>query len=207
MVLVVAVRGLRGADGIDSMTTYSETFKKKMVLRMSGPRAITATALSKEINVPQPTLSSWLRKFATVPEMSSKDTSPAAPAPAASAALPDPPASHRVRTAEDKLRLVAQCVGLNEVELGAMLRREGVHNAELEQWRAEMLAALAPRTKLANTEPAARAEDRRRIQQLEREIDRKDKALAEAAALLILQKKVRGFLGDEDDAMKRGRGR
>jgi hypothetical protein len=70
-----------------------------------------------------------------------------------------------------------------------------------------MLAALTSKSKAAPAELAARAEDRRRIQQLEREIDRKDKALAEAAALLILQKKVREFLGDEDDATKRGRGR
>jgi transposase-like protein len=142
--------------------------------------------------------------------VSTKETSPASPASPAAASrspLPDPPATHRVRTPEDKLRLVALSVSLAEPELGAMLRREGIHAAQLEQWRDEMLAALTSKSKAAPAEPAARAEDRRRIQQLEREIDRKDKALAEAAALLILQKKVREFLGDEDDATKRGRGR
>jgi len=39
----------------------------------------------------------------------------------------------------------------------------------------------------------------KRIKELERELRRKDKALAEAAALLILQKKVREALGAEDD--------
>jgi transposase-like protein len=210
MGLVVAGAVLRGADGIDPMTTYSETFKKKMVVRMTGPKAISATALAREIDVPQPTLSSWLRRSATVSGVSTKETSPASPASPAAASrspLPDPPATHRVRTPEDKLRLVALSVSLAEPELGAMLRREGIHAAQLEQWRDEMLAALTSKSKAAPAELAARAEDRRRIQQLEREIDRKDKALAEAAALLILQKKVREFLGDEDDATKRGRGR
>ncbi len=102
--------------------------------------------------------------------------------------MPVPPATHRVRTPEEKLRLVALSVSLAEPELGAMLRREGIDAAQLEQWRNEMLAALTSKSKTAPAEPAARAEDRRRIQQLEREIDRKDKALAEAATLLIQQK-------------------
>ena len=45
----------------------------------------------------------------------------------------------------------------------------------------------------------ARSEDKRRLKKLERELARKDKALAEAAALLVLQKKVQAIWGDEDD--------
>jgi hypothetical protein len=44
MGLVVSGGVLRGADGFDPMKTYSETFKKKMVVRMTGPKAISATA-------------------------------------------------------------------------------------------------------------------------------------------------------------------
>jgi hypothetical protein len=39
----------------------------------------------------------------------------------------------------------------------------------------------------------------KRIKELERELARKEKALAEAAAIVILQKKVHAFLADEDD--------
>ena len=187
------------------MTTYSKRFKTKMVMRMTGPRALSATELAREVKVPQPTLSRWLRESATLREMSADETSPAAPK--TPAALPDPPATHRARSAEEKFRLVALAATLGEDELGAMLRREGLHAADLESWRAEMIAALTPRAKGAAEPTTPRPEDRRRIQQLEREVERKDKALAEAAALLILQKKVREFLGDEDDATKRNRGR
>lgn len=187
------------------MTTYSKRFKTKMVMRMTGPRALSATELAREVKVPQPTLSRWLRESATLLPMHADETSPAAsktPAP-----LPDPPAAHRVRSAEEKFRLVALAVTLGEDELGAMLRREGLHAADLDAWRTDMIAALSPRAKSTAESTTSRPEDRRRIQQLEREVDRKDKALAEAAALLILQKKVREFLGDEDDSTKRGRGR
>ena len=190
------------------MPAYTESYKKKMVLRMTGSRALSASALSREINVPQSTLSSWLRKLGTVAPMSSDESNHTNPAPEPAASLPDPPATHRTRSPEDKLRLVAQAVALDEQQLGALLRREGIHAAELEQWRAEMLAALAPKSRSGAAEEAtARPEDRRRIQQLEREVDRKDKALAEAAALLMLQKKVREYFGEEDDITKRGSGR
>lgn len=43
----------------------------------------------------------------------------------------------------------------------------------------------------------------RRVRELERELRRKDKALAEAAALLVLQKKVQALWGDGDDDTKK----
>jgi hypothetical protein len=55
---------------------------------------------------------------------------------------------------------------------------------------------------LAGLNPAKgkhRSPEARRVEQLERELHRKDKALAEAAALLVLQEKVQALWGDEDD--------
>ena len=40
---------------------YSDMFKQAMIQKMSGPVPISATALSKQVNVPQSTLSKWLR--------------------------------------------------------------------------------------------------------------------------------------------------
>jgi hypothetical protein len=42
-------------------------------------------------------------------------------------------------------------------------------------------------------------DDKKRIQQLEKELQRKEKALAEAAALLILRKKAQAIWGDRED--------
>jgi len=60
--------------------------------------------------------------------------------------------------------------------------------AEYEQWRIAL-----------DEGGRASASTNKRIRQLERELARKDKALAEAAALLVLQKKVQAIWGDEDD--------
>jgi len=40
---------------------YPNMFKNTMIQKMTGQDAISATALSKQINVPQSTLSKWLR--------------------------------------------------------------------------------------------------------------------------------------------------
>jgi transposase len=97
------------------------------------------------------------------------------------------------RSAEEKMRLVVEAGALSDDELGAFLRRHGVHAADLQRWREAMLSSLS-----AGTRRVARGEAKR-VKQLERELRRKDKALAETATLLVLQKKVQTLLGDEGD--------
>ena len=75
-------------------------------------------------------------------------------------------------------------------ELGAFLRTEGVHLAELEQWRKLAEEALGAGKRLAPSKETRR---------LKAELARKEKALAETAALLVLKKKVAEIWGDEDD--------
>jgi len=99
-------------------------------------------------------------------------------------------------TPEEKLQAVIEAASIPEEELGAFLRRQGVHEAQLREWRQQLLQGLeqpAPGARKKRTPEA------RRVRQLERELERKDKALAEAAALLVLQKKVQALWGDEDD--------
>lgn len=171
------------------MTEYTEAFKSKMVQRMSGPRAKTATALAPEVGIPQPTLSRWLRAAqATVAVMPKDPAQVTTPSPETPAKAPKRPEDW---SAEERLRAVMESSRLTEAELGAFLRREGLHEATLRQWRASALEGLGPQR-------ATRSEQKR-LQELEKELRRKDKALAEAAALLVLQKKVRALWGDGDD--------
>lgn len=174
---------------------YTDRFRSKMVRKMLGPSGVTATALAAKVGVPQPTLSRWLREAATLGAMSTEhdDDAPAPPA---------TPAKPRQWTPEEKLRVIGAAHGLEGEALGALLRREGVHLAELEEWRRAAQQALgAPggtgRAKVARGEA-------RRVRELERELRRKDKALAEVTALLVLKKKAAAIWGtegeDEDDS-------
>lgn len=170
------------------MQEYSENFKRKMVQRMMGPHARSATSLAKETGVAQATLSRWLIQARTMGAVSKKDDRDD----------PKPDLLRKERNPEDKLRLVLEASRLSEAELGAFLRREGLHQAELDEWRDAMISGLKP-----PPSKNARSQEARRVRELEKELRRKDKALAEAAALLVLQKKVQALWGDEDDDTKK----
>ena len=107
-------------------------------------------------------------------------------------------------TPEEKLEAVIEAATLPEEELGAFLRRQGLHEAQLREWRQQLLQGLEQPAQGAKKKRTAEA---RRLRQLERELERKDKSLAEAAALLVLQKKVQAIWGDEDDDTEPRNGR
>lgn len=98
------------------------------------------------------------------------------------------PRSPRQWTIEDKLRAVVQASTLSDEELGVFLRREGLHAAQLDEWRNLATDALsAPKKKArAKTSPESK-----RIKALEKELHRKDRALAEVTTLLALKKNSR----------------
>ena len=189
---------LVGGASEPSVTEYSEAFKSKMVQRMMGPRAMSANSLSTEMGINQSTLSRWLRGArGTLGSMSKKpSTPPTSPSPSTPA---EKPRARRAEewSAEARLRVVTEAGRLPESELGAFLRREGLHEATLSEWRSAALDGLAPeRSARARTK---RSSEQKRVRELEREVRRKDRALAEAAALLVLQQKVQAIWGDGDD--------
>jgi len=171
------------------MTTYTTGFKTRMVQRMAGREGISATALAKEVGVSQNTLSRWLREAsvagATMAAMKKKPSSRKS--------------SSRGRTAAEKFKIVLKAAALSDDELGAFLRREGVHEAQLEEWRAKAAEGATGALKAPHAKRSERTPEFRRIKELERELLRKDRALAEVTALLALKKKVRELWGDEDD--------
>jgi transposase len=155
---------------------YTDTFKARMVRRMLGANAVSAKALGQEVGVAQSTLSRWLRETATFAAMEKKDKPPVA-------------AARRAQdwTPEEKLRAVVDTLGLD-------LRRHGLHRGQLEQWRESAKAGLG------QSVPTQKVKgESKRIKELERELRRKEKALAETAALLVLRKKANALWGDGDD--------
>ena len=149
---------------------YTDGFKARMVRRMAGPEGISATALAKEVGVSQATLSRWLREARTVEPVGGGQNKPKGGA-----------KSPRRWAPEEKLRVLLEASKLSGEELGGFLRAEGLHTAQLEEWRRlaiEGLAGAMPR------KSPRKAPEARRVRQLEKELLRKDKALAEVTALL-----------------------
>jgi transposase len=150
---------------------FSVAFKQKMVQRLTGKNAVSATQLARETGVAQQNLSRWLEEARSLPIMAD-----------------NPKPGVRVWTIEQKARVLAGACQLDAEELTAYLEREGVRLAEYEQWRIAL-----------DEGGAASAATNKRIRQLERELARKEKALAEAAALLVLKKKVGTLYGEDED--------
>ena len=87
---------------------------------------------------------------------------------------------------------------MNEADKSAWCRSHGAYPQELAKWRASATTALGAPEELRASPQATRA-DRKRIKELERELLRKDRALAETAALLVLSKKVQAIFNKGED--------
>jgi transposase len=101
-------------------------------------------------------------------------------------------------TAAGRLEAVVTTAAMNEADQSAWCRSHGAYPEELAKWRASATTALAAPQELRASPQATRA-DRKRIKELERELLRKDRALAETAALLVLSKKVQAIFNKGED--------
>jgi hypothetical protein len=93
----------------------------------------------------------------------------------------------RAWTAPARLQAVITTAALSQADKSTWCREHGIYPAELEQWCASSTSALAE-PQDARASPQATRQDRKRIKDLELERLRKDRALAETAALLVLSK-------------------
>lgn len=160
------------------MTGYNDTFKEAMVRKMTGSHARSASSLARETGVPQATLSRWLLRYGTVETGSKPMTAKKRP---------------NNWPGEKKLEILQQYDGLTDEEAqGRFLRELGLHSADVERWRREIVEALKQKTNRADPRD-------RQIKELEKELTRKDKALAETAALLALKKNALRIWGDSED--------
>ena len=167
---------------------YSMAFRAQMVKKMTGPNGLSANALSKEVGVSQTTLSKWLRQAANVPGMSGQDRK-REPKPASKPAQESKRAQDWTPT--EKLQLVIEAASIPEHELGSFLRRKGVYKEQFQRWKEQATAGFDERP----VKKRRRSPEQKRIRELERQIRRKDKALAETTALLVLKKNWRRFTG------------
>ena len=172
---------------------YPDMFKNALIQKMTGPGAISASALSKQVDVPQSTLSKWLRMAG----VGSSYNFPDNPKDYTKMAKINNPRRPNDWSAEEKLKVVVEATTLDDEQLGEFLRKKGLHQTHLQQWRLQMLDGL--QNGFPKKSAKQKKADSKRIRALEKEINRKDKALAETAALLVLKKKVQEIWGDEDD--------
>lgn len=163
-----------GATTENELARYGQAFKDRAVARLLPPESASPDVVAQEIGVSADTLERWR-----------------------SEALAKP-AAERVWTAAARMEAVIATAALDESARSVWCREHGVYPQQLQQWRHSATQALA-QPEEARASPQQTKHDRRRIKELERELRRKEKALAEAAALLVLSKKVEAIFNKGED--------
>jgi len=162
------------------MTRYSPEFKEQMVRKMMPPSNQSVASIHRETGVSTPILYAWKRHFqekgCVVPAKTS---------------LPDGWDN------KAKLAAVIETALMNEAERSTYCRERGLYVEQLDAWKAAFEQASGTGTVVS---PALLAVERKKTRALEKELHRKDKALAEVAALLTLSKKAQAIWGTDEDA-------
>jgi transposase-like protein len=113
--------------------------------------------------------------------------------------MPDSDNTPEGWSSRDKFAAVLETAAMSEAEMGEYCRQRGLYPEQLTHWRAACEQAndwdRASQKQLKETTRT----DRKKLKQLEKELARKEKALAEAAALLVLRKKLDAMFEDPED--------
>src|SRR3978361_1413984 len=158
------------------MARYGQAFRDRIVARLLPPESAAVDLVSREVGVSVATLERWR---------------------AQALAAPGELASNQRWTPAARLEAVITTAAMDETARSAWCREQGLYPAELEAWRRD---ARAGRGEPGAASALEARQDRRRVKELERELHRKDKLLAETAALLVLSKKLSAVFHDGEDA-------
>lgn len=164
-------------------TNYTWDEKENIIKRTLPPENISIQALSDEIGVSKTTLYAWRKK---INHNHTKQS----------------PTSKQAKnwSSEDKFHIVMETYALSGADLAAYCREKGLYVEQIYTWRNQCLQA----NKTSNPKDISKiqselVEERNRSKQLAKELARKEKALAETAALLVLKKKAQAIWGEGEE--------
>ena len=161
-----------------SRRRYTPEFKESVLKRLEPPTKETAASLGEELGIPRTTIYTWLRAR----NNSSGNSNPT-----------------QKWTSEDKFHVVLETSTFTEQELASYCRRKGLFVEDVKAWREQCIRANASNPKDPLKLEEGLKEEKQKTKSLERELQRKEKALAEAAALLVLRKKAQAIWGDPEE--------
>lgn len=150
---------------------------------MLPPNNVAIRQLSQEEGISEATLHKWRAEARSKGQL-----------------LPDADAGPEGWSSRDKFAAVLETAALNEADLAEYCRKRGLYSAQIVAWRTACEQANDwDRSSTVRISQATR-EEKKRVKDLERDLARKDRALAETAALLVLRKKAQAIWGDGEDA-------
>jgi len=155
------------------MATYSKAFKEKLIKKMLPPENKKVKDLVKEYKIHEQTLYKWRRK-----------------AKSNGIVYQDGKKSKEKYSKEMQLQIIIETSGMNNQETSEYCRRKGLYVEEIEAWKKSIINGETDKEKKIKSELKIKDSE---LKKVKKELNRKEKALAEAAALLILEKKIQAI--------------
>lgn len=158
---------------------YSIGFRNNLLKKVLPPENRTPKEVAAEAGVAEWTLRRWLKMTngSILPEGNSE-------------------IAPMGRNAVEKLKVLLDSRRIPESDMGSWLREQGLHSEHLPLYEQELVDIVNEKSdKQKKRERELKKENNR----LQRELKRKDKALAEMAALITLKKKADLIWGDEEE--------
>lgn len=161
---------------------YSPERREAVLKKMLPPDQRSIPELAREEGISEPTLYAWRTKARNQGRL-----------------MPDSNNTPQGWSSRDKFTAVMETASMSKAEVAEYCRSKGIHTSQIDTWReACMQANDWDRESNAQLKSATKAADKR-TKKLERELLRKEKALAEAAALLVLRGKLDALFGEDED--------
>ena len=161
---------------------YSKEYKDSILRRMLPPNNESISTIAKEEGLSEQTLRNWRDK--------ARKEGYAAPG---TDSQPDN------WSTQDKFLVVVETASMNEADLAEYARKKGLFVEQIRAWRDACVNANGGIAKEAARLNQELKDSQKERKKLEKELQRKEKALAETAALLVLAKKANAIWGDPED--------
>ena len=162
---------------------YSTERKQAVLKKMLPPNNMALRQLSREEGISEATLHKWRTAARGKGRL-----------------LPDADTGPGGWSSQDKFAAVVETVAMNTADLAEYCRQRGLFAEQISAWRTACEQANDWDHASSARMNRATRDEKKRNKVLERELARKEKALAEAAALLILRKKADAIWGGDEDA-------
>ena len=160
---------------------YSNELREAVLRRLLPPQNESVSKVAAEEGISEQTLRNWLNK-------AKEEGTPADDF--------DVPADKW--STQDKFMIVVETARMNETDLAEYARKKGLYVDQIKSWRDACMNANGGVAKEAARLNRGFKASERENRKLEKELARKEKALAETAALLVLQKKADAIWGDPE---------
>ena len=156
---------------------YSANFKHEAVKKYLNRGTKTIEEIADELNIPSRNLYRWIKSLCGSDMNSNRKTGKRSP--------------------EEKLKIIMETASLGESELGEYLRKNGLHSQEIEAWKEAFIGAIKWPGRPRKDEEVSSL--RKKEKELQKELNRKEKALAEMAARVVLLKKSQEIFGETEE--------